>query len=335
MTLDLEALLAPVSDVDRGGPDLAYDPQRHEIEQAFEDVGAIDINGTATSGADVDWRRIIAAIVEQSARTKDIWLAVYLCRAGARMGRLEVVETGARYLEGLIDRYWNEGHPGLADYGLEGRTGACDTLASFRAFVSPLRNVPLLDHPRHGSFTGDDLHRFRHGGEVEAGYGAFRAMLEDEKSVERLAGAAVRIDTIETVFRQVDTTLADRAGAGAGTSFAPIYAALLDMKEAVRTFLPEPILTEETVATDAASGGGNLVAGAVPGGVRSRGDVVRMIDLAIDYYRRNEPASPVPLLLSRAREWVNRDFLELLEDIAPAAMGDARTILRYRGGGTE
>lgn len=331
MALDLETLLAPVSDADRAGPDLAYDPQRHEIEQAFEASGAIDVNGSATAATDVDWRRTIAAIIEQSARTKDVWLAVYLCRAGVHAGRLDVVETGAGYLAGLIDRYWDDGHPRLEEYGVEGRTGACDTLANFAAFVSPLRDVPLLDHPRHGSFTGNDLHRFRQGGEAETGYGAFRAMLEDAASIDRLSRAAGQIAAIETGFRAVEATLGDRAGAGAGTSFAPIYASLLEIGEAVRAFLPEPISGEDAVLGDgdplAAVDGTSGV-----GAVRSREDVIRVLDLAIDYYRRHEPTSPVPLLLGRAREWVDRDFLELLEDIAPGAAGDARNILHYRGG---
>ena len=71
----------------------------------------------------------------------------------------------------------------------------------------------------------------------------------------------------------------------------------------------------------------------IPTMLRSRDDVLRVIDLAVDYYRRSEPHSPVPLLLGRAREWVQRDFLEVLEDIAPNALGDARQLLHFRGGG--
>ena len=331
MALDLEALLAPISDTDRAGPDLAYDPQRHEIEQAFDASVSIDMSGAAAPNADIDWRRILAAIADQSSRTKDVWLAVYLCRAGARAGKLDVVETGARFLAGLIEQYWEEGHPRLDEYGIEGRTGACDTLASFREFVGPLRGITLLDHPRHGSFTGDDLVGFQRNAEAEAGYGAFRATLEEAASVTRLEEAAARLDAIEHLFRSVDAALADRAGAGAGASFAPLYQALGEMRGAARAFLPQPVPAEEDAPADEEAIGGVAEGRRITGAVRSREDVARVLDLAIDYYRTSEPSSPVPLLLGRAREWINRDFMEVLEDIAPNAIGDARQLLSFRG----
>lgn len=329
MVPDLELLLAPVSEDDRAGPDLAYDPQRHQIEQAFEASVSIDMTGTATQDPDIDWRRIVAEIVDQSARTKDVWLAVYLCRAGARAGRLETVELGLQYLEGLLEQFWDVVHPRLDEYGIEGRTGACATLTSFREFIAPLRALTLLDHARHGSFTGDDLHRFQRVGEAEAGYGAFRATLEEPESIERLARAAARLDAIQMLLRNVDATLAARAGNGAGASFAPIYEALAEIGGAARAFLPvtavEAALAEEEGAPAPAER-------RLPGTIQSREDVARMIDLVTDYYRRSEPHSPVPLLLARAKEWINLDFMEVLEDIAPNAVGDARQLLNFRRG---
>ena len=126
--MELEELLAPVSEEEPCGPDLAYDPERGQLEQAFESSASIDTSGEASAAAEIDWRSIIAQIEAQSARTKDIWLAVYLCRAGARSGQLSVVETGAQYLAGLMERYWDNLHPQLEEYGFQGRKGPCESL---------------------------------------------------------------------------------------------------------------------------------------------------------------------------------------------------------------
>src|SRR5437868_11839764 len=104
--LGLEEMLAPVSDEEPAGPDLAYDAERGLIEQAFESSVSINTNGEVIESSEVDWREIIRLIDAQSARTKDVWLAVYLCRAGARSGQLDVVLTGARYLAGLFEQFW-------------------------------------------------------------------------------------------------------------------------------------------------------------------------------------------------------------------------------------
>ena len=155
MALDLETLLAPVSDESPAGEDLAYDPDRTEIEQAFERSVSGDITGAAEAESETDWRRIISLIEQQSAKTKDIWLAVYLCRAGARSGDLSVLEAGAEYLAGLCERFWDTMHPALDDYGFQGRKGPCESLANVGVFLAPLRRVVLLRHARLGAF---DLH---------------------------------------------------------------------------------------------------------------------------------------------------------------------------------
>ena len=51
----------------------------------------------------------------------------------------------------------------------------------------------------------------------------------------------------------------------------------------------------------------------------SRQDAVRALDAVADYFRRNEPSSPIPLLIEWAKRLVAKDFLEVLADIAPYA----------------
>ena len=43
-----------------------------------------------------------------------------------------------------------------------------------------------------------------------------------------------------------------------------------------------------------------------------------------DFFRRAEPSSPIPLIVDRAKRLVSKDFLEVLADIAPGAVSQAR-----------
>ncbi len=333
MALDLEKLLAPVADDDPVGPDLAYDPQRHQIEQAFDSSVSIDASGVAEGAGDIDWRTIIAAIADQSERTKDVWLPIYLCRAGARAGQLAAVEVGAQALAGLLEAFWDQAHPRLEEYGFLGRKGACDTLTSFREFVGPLGRIILVEHSRLGRFNGEDLIRFHRGGEGEAGFGAFRAALE-ESGFDGLAEASVRLQAIQDGFRRTDALLMVHAGSEGGTNFAPVYECLSAIDGAIASFLPraDPILEDEIGAEREAVPGMLAVGARVTEAVRGRDDVARVLNLVIDYYRRSEPASPVPLLLERAKAWVALDFMTVLQDIAPGALEDARSLLQSRLG---
>jgi len=325
--MDLEELLAPVSDEAPAGPDLAYDAERGTIEQAFESSVSIDTSGEATAGAEIDWRPIISQIEQQSTRTKDVWLAVYLCRGGARSGQLALVETGAQYLAGLLERYWDTVHPQLEEYGFQGRKGPCESLARRGEFLGPLERTPLLVHPRLGRFSGADFERFRAGAETADGYGLFRAALADTPE-ENLTEIVARLDGIAAAIKRADAVLTANAEGDTAANFQPTYDLLNQMKKAVRSFTSTPAEAEPddgpaAVAGPAAVGEGPRIAGRV----ESREDVIKALDAIADYYRRREPASPVPVALQRAREWVNLDFLSLIEDIAPSALEEAKRVL--------
>lgn len=59
--------------------------------------------------------------------------------------------------------------------------------------------------------------------------------------------------------------------------------------------------------------------------IRSRQDVTAAIDAMCDYFRTHEPASPVPLLLQRAKRLTSMNFIELMHELAP---NEAMQLLR-------
>jgi type VI secretion system protein ImpA len=76
-----------------------------------------------------------------------------------------------------------------------------------------------------------------------------------------------------------------------------------------------------------AEGGGQPggAAGFVGGVINSRQDAIRALDAVADYFRRNEPSSPIPMFVERSKRLVAKDFLEVLADIAPEALPVARS----------
>jgi type VI secretion system protein ImpA len=60
--------------------------------------------------------------------------------------------------------------------------------------------------------------------------------------------------------------------------------------------------------------------------VSSREDVLRALDRVCEYYRRQEPSSPVPVLLERAKRLVGMDFLAIIKDLAPTGLHEVETI---------
>ncbi|WP_295527175.1 type VI secretion system ImpA family N-terminal domain-containing protein [Novosphingobium sp. Chol11] len=329
MAIDIEALIAPISESEPSGPDLSYDSDRQEIEAAF-DTSVSDDSGAAS---DVDWRALLRTITAQAEKTRDTWLAIYMMRAGAKAGQLGTIEDGAQLLAGLFENLWDSVHPQLDEYGFQGRKGPCEGLTRIGEFLNPLRNVVLLEHPRLGRYSGADFQRFAAGGTDEAGYGMFRALLE-ETTDEDLGAIIERLNTISASIRRADTVMVANAGHETGTNFQPIYAVLDELARGVSGFLRVQSAAEGDASdsgesfddgnSDSDSDGGSL---SMSGRINSRPDVLRAITAIEEYYTRKEPASPVPFALRRVRDWVNLDFMAILEEIAPGGLEEARKVL--------
>ena len=57
---------------------------------------------------------------------------------------------------------------------------------------------------------------------------------------------------------------------------------------------------------------------------------MRLLDLVVRYYERHEPSSPLPLLLSRARNLADKGFLEILQELAPDGLMQAQVVVQSR-----
>ncbi|HKM61089.1 MAG TPA: hypothetical protein VJY39_01235, partial [Acidisphaera sp.] len=64
--------------------------------------------------------------------------------------------------------------------------------------------------------------------------------------------------------------------------------------------------------------------------VDNRADALHLLDLVCRYYEQNEPSSPLPLMISRARKLADKHFLEILQDLAPDAVGQAQLVVQSR-----
>lgn len=329
MALDIASLVGPLGQDAPSGPDLSFDNERQEIESAFER----SISDGGGDAADIDWNATIRQIVAQAGKTRDLWLAVYLMRAGAQKGSFETLLDGAELLAGLLEQRWADVHPQLEEYEFIGRKTPCESLTKRGDFLNPLRRVVLLEHPRLGRYTGADFEAFSAQGANAPNYGMFRALIEASDAGD-LQAIAARFEQLATAIRRADAVMTDNAEGDTATNFEPTYAQIETLQKAVLSQIPssgeenppssqsvDAPAPEKTITIAAHSGP------AFSGSIQSRDDVIRALDAIMTYYNHFEPASPVPLVLRRAKDWINLDFLAVLEDIAPNSLDEARRVL--------
>jgi hypothetical protein len=154
--------------------------------------------------------------------------------------------------------------------------------------------------------------------------------------VAQVAAKAAPLSEFGDALLGIDEAFDSRMGSnpGLGVVASECYAMAKACEAFAEAFAePEPGSDAESAAGEAAapvaSGGGSAPRGAALGldSVRNRADVITAMDAVIRYYSENEPGSPVPVMMRRLKGWVNKDFLEVMRDIAPAQLDELTRLL--------
>src|SRR5437764_787930 len=204
--LNLEALLAPVSEARPCGDDLAFSAELDAIVRARQaDDPSLEQGAWVTELKEADWKfvaRSSAQLIEK--RSKDLQLAVWLAEAAAKTAGVRGLADSLMLIALLCERYWDGLHPLPDEDGFERRIG---NLAWAASHIAPwLRGVPLTEAPNAYALRDFDVARMQGGEQLakleaarQAGSGAFHeALLRD---CEYCASA------IERLERSVDARL--------------------------------------------------------------------------------------------------------------------------------
>lgn len=275
-----------------------------------------------------EWGEIRDAALDALRESKDLRLLAHLGAAVLRIDGLpafaETLDTAAQWLT----TYWAQLYP-LVDEDALLRRNALNCFADQIAVVEGLRRLPLVSSRQHGRFSLRDIDIAA--GQVAPAEGESRP---DNAQISAAFATAPLADLVllqESAARalaavhRIDGVMRVHAGDGAAPGFDAIVAPLSRIDRVLRGHLAvrtngngagagEPAMAEAGPAGHTAA----------VGAIRSRQDAVRALDEVAAYFRQTEPASPVPLFLERAKRLIGKDFLEVLADVAPDALAQAR-----------
>ena len=71
------------------------------------------------------------------------------------------------------------------------------------------------------------------------------------------------------------------------------------------------------------------------GQVTSKQEVLKALDMIVNYYEQNEPSSPVPLLIKRAKRLVGKSFVDIIRDLSPDAISQVKMVSGEQEGSSE
>lgn len=285
---------------------------------------------SAPLSAETDWREIRDRSLEALKTSKDFRLLAHLASATVRISGLaefaQVLAVAAQWLE----TWGTEVFPRVDEDAIL-RRNALNGLADRMAVVDGVRRAPVLVHRQLGTMSIRDIelatgHAQPVEGESPVPDATQLNALLTATAAEELGALAGYLDQALKSLKALEEGMRSQGGSQAAPDFASLATPLARTLKLVNDHLS----TRAPVAADLAGSAGDASApagagGAIAvGGIRSREEATRALDAVADFFRTNEPSSPIPLLLERTKRLVAKDFLAVLEELAPDALPQAK-----------
>ncbi|WP_069268861.1 type VI secretion system protein TssA [Paraburkholderia nodosa] len=323
--------LEPLTQAQPCGPDLEYDAQFRELEEAVSGRPEAEYGDTLVAAVAPDWEAADALGTALMARTRDLRVVMHLARARWVREGITGLADGLVLTAALLERHWEHVHPQLDASDGDDATARINALAAWTAAGGVLAG--LMDSPLLQGRSPVTLREWSYAnGEAVAPEGhtmisltAIEASIAVSPDAARSAKRA--FDAAYASVRAIEATLAERVGATQSLDFASLKA-LLERASSLLATGVHPgeaqmhQADEPGVASPAAA-----IGNASSSTIGSRADVAATLQRICAWYAQHEPASPVPLLLERARGLVEKSFVDLLKDLAPEGLAQLTQVV--------
>jgi type VI secretion system protein ImpA len=278
-----------------------------------------------------DWREIKQKALDALAVSRDLrylgYFAVAALRVDGWLGFLGSLKVAAEWLKD----YWKQVYPPVDDDAML-RKNALNYFADRMAVLDFLRRLPIVENRTLGRVSLRDIEiatnpRPASESDVEPLTESQIAGVFAAASTEKLSAIKAPIDDAIRHLNEIDAAMRAFGGAPASPDFDPLIKLLGQVQERLADQLSDRGAVAGVVEpgdADPASATEPAPVGATVGAIRSRADAKRVLDSIADFFRQTEPSSPVPLFINRAKNLIGKDFLEVLENVAPESVASAR-----------
>lgn len=316
------------------GEDLEYDNDFLQLQQAA--AGKPETQFAAAEPP--NWREVQSMATGLFERTRDLRAALLWTRAQLNFKGLPGLPEGLALIVALLETHWEQLHPqpDPDDGDPYARLNALAVLSETDGLIGDLRAANIFVNRSIGELTIRDVEIAlgkltpREG---ESGMTKGQASQMLDAAQKAMPEIRTQLEQSQGLLKRLNTLLRDQVGIERTTDTRPLH----DMLAGVLQCMPEDASSQ---SDEAGEGGGDADAPGGSGGVSSaprqaglpnalytREDALKAIELVCDYLERTEPTNPAQLLLRRARKLINKNFLQLMRELAPDAINEVARIM--------
>ncbi|KAB8310352.1 type VI secretion system protein TssA [Erwinia endophytica] len=336
--MNIEVLLAPISNDRPCGENLEYDADYMAMEQASAGKAEQQFGDTIIPAEPADWNKVERLASDLLSRTRDLRVMLTLTRAWTQLRGLSGYADGLQLIKQSLLLYWEPLWPQLSDAGEYDpfyRINALAALGDKSALTSALRQAPLL-RSASDQLSLRDACALLDGSKTECPeFPGGRARLMDELMRGEQPGIAA-ILRISEQLQTVRETLIEHLG----ESGIPEMEQLLKMVNTVAAacevtdlaaLIPNASVEKDPRAVAAP------VTGSVPRETdwrhaqpTSRSDAQLMLEKVKQYFVQHEPSHPAPLMIERVQRMIEMNFMDIIRDLAPDGVHQLENIFGRR-----
>jgi len=337
----VEELLKPISAENPCGEDSTYDPSFQQLETLVRGKPETQFS----EAEEPDWKELKALSTDFFGKSKHLTAGVILALCLLKTESWTGFRDGLAVLRGLLEQYWDTIFPRLDPEDNNDPTERINILKNLVSSVEPYPFLPALQHqpicssPRMGRICLAEIVAAAEQKPGEEGQksGPDASLIEAtfrDSDPETLQATHAGVVAAMEHVRAIDSFLNEKVGAGQAVDFAPLSKVLVQVERSIAPYL-EGGAPAEAGFPEAGEEAGEPAPGAASprqpaqgfsGKVQSRTEVLKALGQIIDFYKENEPSSPVPLLLRRAQRMVTMNYVELVTELTPDAMSQLQII---------
>lgn len=325
--LDLTALAQPLGEAEGGGRNIEYAPEFLELEEEVLGKPEVQYGDTITQAIDPNWQRVTLLALPLLERSRDLRLAIWLTRAQLSVHGIAGLAAGLQLIHGLLENCWDGLHPQLDPLDNNDpllRINILAFLCEPGGLLRDLLDAPLVRARSVGalSLRQIDLANDEQTGDLSP------ALLEGalaEADPRELGATYQALAQALALSVQIEHLLTEKVGVGRAIDLSCLVTLLRRAAHVTRRDPPQVDVP--------AVGAVMPTARLIHSEINSREDARQAIDRVCRYFQVHEPASPVPFLLLRAKQLIDKNFMELLQDLAPDGLAQLAVVSGMRDSG--
>lgn len=345
--IDFDAFLRPISEEKPSGESLQYAGVYDEIRTARQADDASLPQGDWQSELKVaDYRQVInLATSALTSQTKDLQICAWLTEALAKQYSFAGLRDGLKLVRSIEEIFWETCHPEIDEGDMEGRANAIGWIDKELSLAVKILPFTLGEGFNYNNWEESTRFNFPENAESleyeeQEKVNAIKRQAEAENRKTGEMWRTAKAATNRAFCEQINLTLQECAEELANLdrvneekfdrnqvpAIRELKKSLEDIQMVVGNLLKEKQEAEpdaedtvdESVGETTVGEDGETVTAkkmTATGAIQSRQDALKRLSDVADYFRRNEPHSPIAYLIQRAVKWGNMPLESWLQDV--------------------